>query len=388
MEPRNPQPPEDILGPCGQAATCRPTDDRSEARRSVGTPLPGTGPVPPRGTPSGGIDAASDSDEDDDEEAEEEEDEQEDEEEEEEEDEEEEHEIPGSVLARGRNSDEEEGAAAHDRDLDPEDAEDDDYGDEGEDDDDEDEEEEEEDYAFPRRIRRGRAQRLVSSESEQHDTSGSEALHVGTRSSRAEIVSRRASRAVHAGDDDDDDSSDESEENEVHPSVTCDGCGRGPPLFGQVMKCQECEDFDFCARCYAARSRYGHDPEHRFQPRRAAGTRARRSEALLHFLEDEMLQEALRRSTQEEEGPAEKEQKAAEQAAAILARLSRVPWTAPARGGEDEDGAQECAMCLEEYTQGEEVVKLDCDHQFHEKCLSPWLRKSPLCPLCRHDLSA
>jgi len=271
-----------------------------------------------------------------------------------------------------------------------EDPEEDEYREDSDDDGDE-EEEDEEDHPLPQRARGVRTWRRIpaeDSEQQEQDTSDSESQHGGTRSSHSAASSSRQLRrqaAAMQDDEDEDESSDGSEESEVHPSVTCDGCGRGPPLFGRVMKCVDCEDFDFCARCYA--SRYGHPPDHQFRLRQATGTRTRRSEALLHFLEDEMLQEALRRSTQDEQGPAQKEQAAAEQAAAILAKLSRVPWTPPPQGVSEEDGQQECALCLEEYTQGEEVVQLDCGHQFHEQCLGPWLRKSALCPMCRHDLS-
>ncbi len=36
---------------------------------------------------------------------------------------------------------------------------------------------------------------------------------------------------------------------EVHSSIICDGCGM-EPLVGKRFKCQACNDFDFCEKCY------------------------------------------------------------------------------------------------------------------------------------------
>ncbi|KAG0345442.1 E3 ubiquitin-protein ligase rnf13 [Podila humilis] len=45
-----------------------------------------------------------------------------------------------------------------------------------------------------------------------------------------------------------------------------------------------------------------------------------------------------------------------------------------------------CAVCLDEFTEGEEVRTLPCHHEFHCECIDPWLtRKSPTCPLCKFN---
>ncbi|XP_011005646.1 PREDICTED: probable E3 ubiquitin-protein ligase XERICO [Populus euphratica] len=45
---------------------------------------------------------------------------------------------------------------------------------------------------------------------------------------------------------------------------------------------------------------------------------------------------------------------------------------------------RECAVCLSEFTEGERVRKLKCDHTFHQECLDKWLQQSmATCPLCR-----
>lgn len=45
-----------------------------------------------------------------------------------------------------------------------------------------------------------------------------------------------------------------------------------------------------------------------------------------------------------------------------------------------------CSVCLEEFTDGEEVIVLPCKHGFHQPCLEPWLKMHSECPSCRHKL--
>ncbi|XP_057760096.1 RING-H2 finger protein ATL70-like [Arachis stenosperma] len=43
-----------------------------------------------------------------------------------------------------------------------------------------------------------------------------------------------------------------------------------------------------------------------------------------------------------------------------------------------------CSICLADY-KGSDMLRVlpDCGHQFHIKCIDPWLRLHPTCPLCR-----
>ncbi|KAL1876913.1 hypothetical protein VTK73DRAFT_8990 [Phialemonium thermophilum] len=46
-----------------------------------------------------------------------------------------------------------------------------------------------------------------------------------------------------------------------------------------------------------------------------------------------------------------------------------------------------CSICTEDFTVGEDVRVLPCNHKFHPPCIDPWLiNVSGTCPLCRLDL--
>lgn len=47
---------------------------------------------------------------------------------------------------------------------------------------------------------------------------------------------------------------------------------------------------------------------------------------------------------------------------------------------------QECAVCLEEFRAGDNLVNLPCSHRFHSRCLVPWLHTSAQCPCCRMSI--
>lgn len=45
-----------------------------------------------------------------------------------------------------------------------------------------------------------------------------------------------------------------------------------------------------------------------------------------------------------------------------------------------------CAICLDEFAEGDVLKTLPCGHAYHDVCISPWLEgKSGLCPNCRVD---
>jgi hypothetical protein len=60
----------------------------------------------------------------------------------------------------------------------------------------------------------------------------------------------------------------------------------------------------------------------------------------------------------------------------------------------------ECVICLEDFVEGDVIITLPCDHEFHESCMyhpnekcvliinsTPWLTtRRRLCPICKRDI--
>ncbi|EOA16511.1 hypothetical protein CARUB_v10004669mg [Capsella rubella] len=42
-----------------------------------------------------------------------------------------------------------------------------------------------------------------------------------------------------------------------------------------------------------------------------------------------------------------------------------------------------CSICQEEYTIGDELGRLHCEHTYHMKCVQEWLRMKSWCPICK-----
>lgn len=63
------------------------------------------------------------------------------------------------------------------------------------------------------------------------------------------------------------------------------------------------------------------------------------------------------------------------------------PGFASDLGDKGDDEHLGCSICTEDFTVGEDVRVLPCDHKFHPACIDPWLiNVSGTCPLCRLDL--
>ncbi|XP_077021032.1 E3 ubiquitin-protein ligase RNF43 isoform X2 [Tamandua tetradactyla] len=45
-----------------------------------------------------------------------------------------------------------------------------------------------------------------------------------------------------------------------------------------------------------------------------------------------------------------------------------------------------CAICLEEFSEGQELRVISCQHEFHRTCVDPWLHQHRTCPLCMFNI--
>jgi len=48
------------------------------------------------------------------------------------------------------------------------------------------------------------------------------------------------------------------------------------------------------------------------------------------------------------------------------------------------DGDHLCSICLAPYEEGDDVRIVMCMHKFHKRCIDPWLRTHPTCPVCKN----
>lgn len=71
--------------------------------------------------------------------------------------------------------------------------------------------------------------------------------------------------------------------------------------------------------------------------------------------------------------------------AAILQRSVPVPRlpTHHYKAGNKLDENANCAVCLEDFEEGEIIMTLPCLHRYHDEHISKWLAKSNYCPLCK-----
>ncbi|CAK7268595.1 hypothetical protein SEPCBS57363_003173 [Sporothrix epigloea] len=66
---------------------------------------------------------------------------------------------------------------------------------------------------------------------------------------------------------------------------------------------------------------------------------------------------------------------------------ARTITTKKSSAEEEEGNHLGCSICTEDFTVGEDVRVLPCNHKYHPHCVDPWLMNvSGTCPLCRLDL--
>jgi hypothetical protein len=47
---------------------------------------------------------------------------------------------------------------------------------------------------------------------------------------------------------------------------------------------------------------------------------------------------------------------------------------------------KQCAICLEDYVNGDKSIALPCIHIFHDNCIKNWLKSHNICPTCKNKV--
>jgi len=64
-----------------------------------------------------------------------------------------------------------------------------------------------------------------------------------------------------------------------------------------------------------------------------------------------------------------------------------IPVSSPSIIPGDFEIKGQCSICIDECEQSQRVLKpSECDHCFHENCLTPWIREHSTCPNCRREI--
>eukprot|EP00736_Rhodelphis_marinus_P000507 Rmarinus@m.23079 len=52
----------------------------------------------------------------------------------------------------------------------------------------------------------------------------------------------------------------------------------------------------------------------------------------------------------------------------------------------EEEVEDTCCICLEDFSEGDDIKRLPCDHYFHLSCIDTWTAARTECPLCKRDV--
>eukprot|EP00056_Hartaetosiga_gracilis_P005969 m.91608 g.91608 ORF g.91608 m.91608 type:complete len:338 (+) comp12333_c0_seq1:206-1219(+) len=69
-----------------------------------------------------------------------------------------------------------------------------------------------------------------------------------------------------------------------------------------------------------------------------------------------------------------------------IKKLKTFKFSGALKDTQEGSSLDNCAVCLNEYSTDEGLMKLPCGHFFHSECVTEWLERSPTCPLCKMSI--
>jgi len=70
----------------------------------------------------------------------------------------------------------------------------------------------------------------------------------------------------------------------------------------------------------------------------------------------------------------------------IITNLPVIEATESSLSELKKNNINECSVCKEEFELKQKVMKIPCNHCFHNDCILPWLKERNSCPVCRFEL--
>lgn len=67
--------------------------------------------------------------------------------------------------------------------------------------------------------------------------------------------------------------------------------------------------------------------------------------------------------------------------------VNRLPVKSFKAAKNSDSEEQTCAVCLEPFHNNESIRVLPCKHEFHKKCVDPWLKIKQNCPMCKSSIT-
>ncbi|KAI3749034.1 hypothetical protein L6452_12556 [Arctium lappa] len=66
--------------------------------------------------------------------------------------------------------------------------------------------------------------------------------------------------------------------------------------------------------------------------------------------------------------------------------ISRLPTSIYTSGMFSKNNEENCSVCQENFKFGKLMITLPCDHQYHSKCITKWLKLKKTCPMCLKEV--
>tara|TARA_B100001094_G_scaffold286671_1_gene301690 strand:- start:3729 stop:4298 length:570 start_codon:yes stop_codon:yes gene_type:complete len=63
--------------------------------------------------------------------------------------------------------------------------------------------------------------------------------------------------------------------------------------------------------------------------------------------------------------------------------MEHIPIEVPMRQTNNTEG--QCSICLEQFSDEQDIVQIPCEHKFHRTCIETWFETHTTCPICRRN---